>query len=50
MFKYARNTLPDIIREQFSTNDTFHSHNMRNKNKLCSKMSSREYMDKTLVI
>ena len=44
MFKYSRNTLPEVISELFITNDTFHSHNTRNKNKLRSKMSNREYM------
>ena len=46
MFKYSRNTLPEVISELFITNDTFHSHNTRNKNKLRSKMSNREYMYK----
>ena len=46
MFKYSRNILPEVIRELFITNDTFHSHNTRNKNKLRSKMSNREYMYK----
>ena len=46
MFKYSRNTLPEVISELFITNDTFHSHNTRNKNKLRSKMSNREYMCK----
>ena len=46
MFKYSRHTLPEVIRELFITNDTFHSHNTRNKNKLRSKMSNREYMYK----
>ena len=40
MFKYCRNILPEVIRELFITNDTFHSHNTRNKNKLRSKMSN----------
>ena len=42
MFKYSLNTLPEVICELFITNDTFHSHNTRNKNKLRSKMSNRE--------
>ena len=46
LFKYSRNTLPEVIRELFFTNDTFHSYNTRNKNKLRSKMSNREYMYK----
>ena len=46
MFKYSRNTLPEVIHELFITNDTFHSRNTRNKNKLRSKMSNREYMYK----
>ena len=46
MFKYSRNTLPEVTSELFITNDTFHSHNTRNKNKLRSKMSNREYMYK----
>ena len=46
MFKYSRNTLPEVIRELFITNDTFHPHNTRNKNKLRSIMSNREYMYK----
>ena len=46
MFKYSRNTLPEVIHELFITNDTFHSHNTRNKNKLRSKMSNQEYMYK----
>ena len=45
MFKYSRNTLPEVISELFITNDTFHSHNTRNKNKLRSKMSNREYIE-----
>ena len=45
-YKYYRNTLPEVIRKLFTTNDTFHSHNTRNKNKLCSKMSNREYVYK----
>ena len=44
MFKYSQNTLPEVIHELFITNDTFHSHNTRNKNKLRSKLSSREYI------
>ena len=44
MFKYFLNTLPEVIRELFITNDTFHFHNMKNKNNLCSKMSNRGYM------
>ena len=44
MFKYSINILPDVISELFITNDTFHSHNTRNKNKLRPKMSNREYM------
>ena len=43
MFKYSQNILPEVIGELFITNDTFHSHNTRNKNKLRSKMSNREY-------
>ena len=50
MFKYSRNTLPEVIRELFITDDTFHSHNARNKNMLRSKMSNREYMYKTLAL
>ena len=46
MCKYSGNTLPEVIRELYITNDTFHSHNTRNKNKLRSKMSNREYMYK----
>ena len=46
MFKYSINILPDVISELFITNDTFHSHNKRNKNKLRPKMSNREYMYK----
>ena len=46
MFKYSINILPDVISELFITNDTFHSHNTRNKNKLRPKMSNREYMYK----
>ena len=46
MFKYFRNILPEVIRELFITNDTFHSHNTINKNKLRLKMSNREYMYK----
>ena len=47
MFKYSRNVLPEVIRELFITNDTFYSHNTRNKDKLLSKkMSNREYMYK----
>ena len=46
MFKYSRNTLPEVISELFIINDTFYSHNTRNKNKLRSKMSNREYMYK----
>ena len=46
MFYNSRNTLPEVIRQLFNTNDTFHSHNTRNKNKLRSKMSNREYMYK----
>ena len=49
MFKYFRNTLPEVIRELFITNDTFHSHTTRNKNKLPSKMSNREYMYKNFI-
>ena len=45
MFKYSRNTLREVISE---LNDTFHSHNTRNKNKLRLKMSNREYMYKKL--
>ena len=38
-----KNTLPEVIRELFITNDTFQSHyNTRNKYKLRSKMSNRE--------
>ena len=44
MFTLFRNTLPEVIRELFITYDTFHSHNTRNKNKLRSKMSDREYL------
>ena len=40
MFKYSLNTLPEVIRELFITNDTFHTHDTRNKNKLHSKMSN----------
>ena len=46
MFKYSRNTLPEVISELFITNDTFHSLNTRNKNKLRSKMTNRKYMYK----
>ena len=46
MYQYYRITLPEVIRKLFTTNDTFHSHNTRNKNKLCSKMSNREYVYK----
>ena len=46
MFKYSINILPDVISELFITNDTFHSHNTRSKNKLRPKMSNREYMYK----
>ena len=42
-FKYSQNILQEVIRELFITNDTFHSHNTRNKNKLRSKMSNRGY-------
>ena len=40
------NILPDVISELFITNDTFHSHNTRNKNELRPKLSNREYMYK----
>ena len=50
MFKYSRNTLPEVIRELFITNDTFHTHNTISKNKLGSKMSNQEYMYKTLAL
>ena len=43
IFKYSRNTLPEVIRQLIITNDTFHSHNTRNKNKLRSKIRNREY-------
>ena len=49
MFKYSRNTLPEVIRKLFTINDTFHSHNTRNKNKLRSKMRNREYMYKNFI-
>ena len=41
--KILKNILQEVIRELFITNDTFHSHNTRNKNKLRSKMSNRGY-------
>ena len=44
--KYSKNILPKVISELFINNDTFHSHNTRNKNKLQPKMSNREYMYK----
>ena len=45
MFKYSRNTLPEVICELFITNDTFYSHNTRNNNKIRSKNDqSRIYM------
>ena len=44
--KYSKNILPKVISALFITNDTFHSHNTRNKNKLQPKMSNREYMYK----
>ena len=46
MFKYSINILPDVISELFVTNDTFHCHNTRYKNKLRPKLSNREYMYK----
>ena len=46
MYKYSQNTLPEVICELFITNDKFHPHNMRNKNKLLSKVSNRKYMYK----
>ena len=45
-YSYSRNILPEVIRELFITNDTLHSHNTRNKSKLQSKISNREYMYK----
>ena len=48
MLKYSIHILPDVISELFITNDTFHSHNTRNKNTLRPKMSNREYMYKNL--
>ena len=50
MFKYSRNTLLEVICELFITNDTFHSHNTRNNNKLRSKMSNPEYMYTNLAL
>ena len=46
MFKYSRNTLPEVIRKLFITDDTFYFHNTRNKIQLRSKMSNLEYMYK----
>ena len=46
MFIYSRNTLPEVIRELFITNDTFHSHYTRNKNKLRLKISNQEHMSR----
>ena len=46
MFKHSRNILPEVIRELFITNDTFHSHNTRNKSMVRPKMSNREYVKK----
>ena len=48
MLKYSIHILPDVISELFITNDTFHSHNTRNKNTLRPKMSNREYMYENL--